>query len=228
MYGNAATLPTTLGGGEHVHVGLIMKATLCVTLSPMAHAAPAEPPLTPDIPTNNNKCGTSTTPWSTNGRTANLQKPHQHWWCTQDPTYRCSWISVCERITKSVHRVYGGNDTPPTRSSDISVRQYHGCRYQIQWSTHQLIIWSFTSYQHLFPTYWWCCTVCQWRKNPFTEKQILQTAFHSGNVTRPRGMQGMATKRRRRQRMDKFQTSLFCWVSQDKWTTFRIGWGSIQ
>ena len=33
MYGNAATLPTTLGGGAHGHVGLIIKATLYTTLS---------------------------------------------------------------------------------------------------------------------------------------------------------------------------------------------------
>ena len=50
--------------------------------------------------TNNYKCGTSTTPWSTYRRTTNLQKPHQHRWCTQDLTARCSWRSVCERITK--------------------------------------------------------------------------------------------------------------------------------
>ena len=50
MYGNIATLPTTLGGGAHVHVGLIMKATLYVTLSETAYVTPNEPPLTPDVP----------------------------------------------------------------------------------------------------------------------------------------------------------------------------------
>ena len=50
MYGNAATLPTTLGGGAHDHVGLIMKATLYVTLSPTACVAPIEPQLTPVVP----------------------------------------------------------------------------------------------------------------------------------------------------------------------------------
>ena len=50
MYGNAATLPTTLGGGAHGHVGLIMKATLYVTLSATAYFTPNEPPLTPDVP----------------------------------------------------------------------------------------------------------------------------------------------------------------------------------
>ena len=50
MYGNAATLPTTLGGGVHGHVVLIMKATLYLTLSPTAYVAPVEPPLTPVIP----------------------------------------------------------------------------------------------------------------------------------------------------------------------------------
>ena len=33
VYGNAATLQTTLGGGAHGHVGLITKATLYTTLS---------------------------------------------------------------------------------------------------------------------------------------------------------------------------------------------------
>ena len=50
MYGNAATLPTTLGGGAHGHVGLIMKATLYVTLAATAYVTPNEPPLTPDVP----------------------------------------------------------------------------------------------------------------------------------------------------------------------------------
>ena len=50
MYGNAATLPTTLGGGAHGHVGLIMKATLYVTLAATSYVTPNEPPLTPDVP----------------------------------------------------------------------------------------------------------------------------------------------------------------------------------
>ena len=50
MYGNAASPPTTLGGGAHGHVGLIMKATLYVTLSATAYVDPNEPPLTPDVP----------------------------------------------------------------------------------------------------------------------------------------------------------------------------------
>ena len=51
IYGNAATLPTTLGGGAHGHVGLIMKATLYVILAATAYVTPNEPPLTPDVPT---------------------------------------------------------------------------------------------------------------------------------------------------------------------------------
>ena len=50
MYGNAATLPTTLGCGAHGHVGLIMKATLYVTLAATPYVTPNEPPLTPDVP----------------------------------------------------------------------------------------------------------------------------------------------------------------------------------
>ena len=49
MYGNAATLPTTLGGGAHGPVGLIMKAALYMTLSPTSYVSPKEPPLTPVI-----------------------------------------------------------------------------------------------------------------------------------------------------------------------------------
>ena len=51
IYGNAATLPTTLGGGAHGRVGLIMKATLYVTLAATSYVTPNEPPLTPDVPT---------------------------------------------------------------------------------------------------------------------------------------------------------------------------------
>ena len=50
MYGNAATLPTIFGGGAHGHVGLIIKATLYVTLSETVYVTPNEPPLTPDAP----------------------------------------------------------------------------------------------------------------------------------------------------------------------------------
>ena len=50
IYGNVATIPTTLDDGAHGHVGLIMKATLYVTLSPMAYIVPTEPPLMPVIP----------------------------------------------------------------------------------------------------------------------------------------------------------------------------------
>ena len=50
IYGNAANIPTTLGGGAHGHVGLITKATLYVTLSATAYVTPNEPPLTPDAP----------------------------------------------------------------------------------------------------------------------------------------------------------------------------------
>ena len=54
MYGNTATLPTTLGGRAHGHVGLIMKVTLYVTLSATAYVTPNEPPLTPDAPSTAN------------------------------------------------------------------------------------------------------------------------------------------------------------------------------
>ena len=50
VYGNAATLPATLGGGAHGHVSLIMKATLYVLLSATAYVTPNEPPPSPDVP----------------------------------------------------------------------------------------------------------------------------------------------------------------------------------
>ena len=49
MYGNTATLPTTLGGGAHGHVGLTMKANLYVKLAATVYVTPNEPPLTPDV-----------------------------------------------------------------------------------------------------------------------------------------------------------------------------------
>ena len=50
MYGNAKTLPTTLGDRAHGHVSLIMKATIYVTLSATAYVTPNEPQITPDVP----------------------------------------------------------------------------------------------------------------------------------------------------------------------------------
>ena len=51
MYGNAATLPTTLGGGAHGYVSPIVKATLYMTLAATVYVTPNEPPITPDVPT---------------------------------------------------------------------------------------------------------------------------------------------------------------------------------
>lgn len=52
LYGNAATLPTTLGGGANGHIGLIMKPTLYETLSDTPYAAPANPGPTAEVPAN--------------------------------------------------------------------------------------------------------------------------------------------------------------------------------
>jgi hypothetical protein len=43
MYGNAASLPTTLGGGQHGHVGLIMTPILYATLSDTNYESPDNP-----------------------------------------------------------------------------------------------------------------------------------------------------------------------------------------
>ena len=50
MYGNTATIPTNLGGGTNGHIGLIMKATLYMTLSATSYVTPNDPPLTLDGP----------------------------------------------------------------------------------------------------------------------------------------------------------------------------------
>jgi len=52
MYGNAASLPTTLGGGQHGHVGLIMTPILYATLSQVPYTNPADPGTTPNHPNN--------------------------------------------------------------------------------------------------------------------------------------------------------------------------------
>eukprot|EP00957_Ditylum_brightwellii_P091832 6991998-Ditylum_brightwellii.AAC.1 len=44
LYANAAVVPTTLGGGAHGHIGLVMKVGLYGTLSGgTAYTAPLEP-----------------------------------------------------------------------------------------------------------------------------------------------------------------------------------------
>ena len=47
LYGNAASLPTSLGGGHHGHIGLIMTPELFATLSPTPYQNPADPGITP-------------------------------------------------------------------------------------------------------------------------------------------------------------------------------------
>jgi hypothetical protein len=50
LYGNAASLSTTLGGGQHGHVGLVMTPILYATLSNTAYNNPIDPGPTPNHP----------------------------------------------------------------------------------------------------------------------------------------------------------------------------------
>ena len=43
LYANAATLSTTMGGGTHGHIGLIMKPELYRTLSDILYVIPVDP-----------------------------------------------------------------------------------------------------------------------------------------------------------------------------------------
>ena len=43
VYANAATLPTTLGGGRHGHLGMIIQPTLYATVSSVAYNTPTDP-----------------------------------------------------------------------------------------------------------------------------------------------------------------------------------------
>ena len=47
LYGNAASLPTTLGGGQHVHLGIIMTPQLYTTLVSTPYKSPPDPVITP-------------------------------------------------------------------------------------------------------------------------------------------------------------------------------------
>ena len=53
LYGNSASLPTTLGGGQHGHIGLITTHLLYATLAPTnAYTAPIKPGLLPPMSAN--------------------------------------------------------------------------------------------------------------------------------------------------------------------------------
>eukprot|EP00957_Ditylum_brightwellii_P119148 9088555-Ditylum_brightwellii.AAC.1 len=43
LYENAAVIPTSLGGGAHGHIGLVMEPILYSTLLAMAYTAPTAP-----------------------------------------------------------------------------------------------------------------------------------------------------------------------------------------
>ena len=47
LYGNAASLPTTLGGGQHGHIGIIMTPQLYTTLANTPYYSPPDPGITP-------------------------------------------------------------------------------------------------------------------------------------------------------------------------------------
>ena len=52
LYGNAASLSTTSGGGAHGHIGLIMTQALYATLTATPYIAPPDPGVLPYIPPN--------------------------------------------------------------------------------------------------------------------------------------------------------------------------------
>ncbi len=52
LYANAATLATTLGGGAHGHIGIIMQQPLYATLTATPYIEPAEPTVLPVYPPN--------------------------------------------------------------------------------------------------------------------------------------------------------------------------------
>eukprot|EP00957_Ditylum_brightwellii_P089163 6790016-Ditylum_brightwellii.AAC.1 len=43
LYKNAATIPSSLGGGGHGHIGIVMEPTLSSSLSATAYNAPSAP-----------------------------------------------------------------------------------------------------------------------------------------------------------------------------------------
>ena len=47
LYGNAASLPTTLGGGQHGHIDIIMTPQLYTTLANTPYKSPNDPRITP-------------------------------------------------------------------------------------------------------------------------------------------------------------------------------------
>ena len=47
LYVNAASLPTTLGRGQHVHIGIIMTPQLYTTLENTPYGSPPDPGITP-------------------------------------------------------------------------------------------------------------------------------------------------------------------------------------
>ena len=47
LYGNAASLPTTLGGGQHGHIGIIINLQLYTTLENTPYDSPTDPGITP-------------------------------------------------------------------------------------------------------------------------------------------------------------------------------------
>ena len=50
LYGNAASVATTLGGGAHGHIGIIMRQQLYATLTATPYTAPNDPGALPNIP----------------------------------------------------------------------------------------------------------------------------------------------------------------------------------
>ena len=56
---NAASIPTTLGGGNHGYLGLILSPAAYATISPTAFTEPAYPGQHPTIPAGTNAATTS-------------------------------------------------------------------------------------------------------------------------------------------------------------------------
>ena len=50
MYENASVLKTTMGVGNHGHIGIAVRDTLYATMSPTTYAAPVDPGVTTTVP----------------------------------------------------------------------------------------------------------------------------------------------------------------------------------
>jgi hypothetical protein len=129
LYGNAATLPTAMGGGRNGHIGIIMPAPLYATLSNIPYVAPPDPGPIP-IHANNANSATRETDRQNLKAAQKLYENHTNMnGAFKNTDHRRRRRHLFRRLTQSLYWIHGRHPQGPTRPSIGKIRSNHSLQH---------------------------------------------------------------------------------------------------